>query len=139
MSNKVSVSNSTAMPIYVGSIMIPAGETRVFNEDEVPAHLRPPAEAPVVEPPAADETEGNAGGEGGEGGAGGEGGVGGDDVDVKALAAAKVADILPQLGALSGPHLYALQQIELARGAAARKTVLEAITAESLKRAGAGA
>ena len=73
MSNKVSVPNNTAMPIYVGSIMIPAGETRVFNEDEVPAHLRPPAEAPVIEtPPAAPPSppaaapEGNAGGEGGE-------------------------------------------------------------------------
>jgi hypothetical protein len=43
---KVPVENKTKMPIYVGSAMIPPGETRHFDEHEVPHHLRP---VPVAE------------------------------------------------------------------------------------------
>jgi len=38
---KIPVTNDTAMPIYVGAAMIPPGETRHFEEDDVPHHLRP--------------------------------------------------------------------------------------------------
>ena len=51
---KIPVTNNTAMPIYVGSAMIPAGETRHFEEHEVPHHLRPKAEAVPVEQPVED-------------------------------------------------------------------------------------
>ena len=43
---KIPVSNTSAMPIYVGAAMIPPGETRHFDEQDVPHHLRP---APVAE------------------------------------------------------------------------------------------
>jgi len=51
---KIPVTNNTAMSIYVGSAMIPAGETRHFEEHEVPHHLRPKAEAAAVEQPVED-------------------------------------------------------------------------------------
>jgi len=51
---KIPVTNNTAMSIYVGSAMIPAGETRHFEEHEVPHHLRPKAEAAPVEQPVED-------------------------------------------------------------------------------------
>lgn len=37
---KIPVHNNTAMPIYVGAAMIPPGETRHFDEHDVPHHLR---------------------------------------------------------------------------------------------------
>lgn len=50
---KIPVSNNTAMPIYVGAAMIPPGETRHFDEQDVPHHLRPaPVEAAPVAAPA---------------------------------------------------------------------------------------
>lgn len=51
---KIPVTNNTAMPIYVGSNMIPPGETRHFDEADVPEHLRPAKAAPVVEAVAED-------------------------------------------------------------------------------------
>lgn len=52
---KIPVTNDTAMPIYVGSAMIPPGETRHFDEEQVPHHLRPekPAEAVSAPDPSA--------------------------------------------------------------------------------------
>jgi hypothetical protein len=50
---KVPVTNNTQMPIYVGTTMIPAGETMHFDERDVPAHLLPPKAAePAPEAPA---------------------------------------------------------------------------------------
>ena len=50
---KIPVSNNSAMPIYVGAAMVPPGETRHFDEQDVPHHLRPaPVEAAKVEAPA---------------------------------------------------------------------------------------
>lgn len=43
---KIPVHNKSAMPIYVGAAMVLPGETRHFDEQEVPHHLRP---APVEE------------------------------------------------------------------------------------------
>lgn len=50
MEKRISIANTTAMPIYVGSHMVPPGETRDFPESLVPPHLRPASveEAPVV-------------------------------------------------------------------------------------------
>lgn len=38
---KVPVTNNTKMPMWVGSSMIPPGETRHFEAHHVPQHLRP--------------------------------------------------------------------------------------------------
>lgn len=38
---KIPVHNKSAMPIYVGTAMVLPGETRHFDEQEVPHHLRP--------------------------------------------------------------------------------------------------
>lgn len=50
---KIPVTNNTEMPIYVGAAMIPPGDTRHFDVDQVPHHLRPVAAAPVEIAPAA--------------------------------------------------------------------------------------
>ncbi|MBZ0104652.1 MAG: hypothetical protein K8H84_03385 [Sulfuricella denitrificans] len=41
---KIAIENTTKMPIYVAGQMIPAGEIRHFNEDQVPAEYRPAKE-----------------------------------------------------------------------------------------------
>ena len=52
MNQKIPVTNSGAMPMYVAGLMIPPGETRHFDHDLVPLHLRPA----IVEPEP-DETQ----------------------------------------------------------------------------------
>jgi hypothetical protein len=49
MERRIPVENNTAMPIYVGSNMIPPGEIRDLPISQVPPHLRPPEPAAVVE------------------------------------------------------------------------------------------
>ena len=45
---KIPVTNNTKMPMYVGASMIPPGETRHFDEQDVPHHLRPtPPDLPL--------------------------------------------------------------------------------------------
>lgn len=46
---KIAVHNPTGMPLYVGATMVPAGETRHFDEQDVPLHLRPADEAPSAQ------------------------------------------------------------------------------------------
>lgn len=53
MNEKIPVENKTAMPMYVGGLMIPPGETRHFDAHQVPAHLLPTAPK-VIEEPAPD-------------------------------------------------------------------------------------
>jgi hypothetical protein len=48
MSKMIPIKNNGKMPMYIGSTMIPAGETHIFPEHHVPEHLRPGAEE--VEP-----------------------------------------------------------------------------------------
>lgn len=49
---KIPVHNKGAMPIYVGAAMVLPGETRHFDEQDVPSHLRPkPAEEAKPEEP----------------------------------------------------------------------------------------
>lgn len=50
---RIPVHNPSAMPIYVGAAMILPGETRHFDEQDVPTHLRPAAAA--VESASADD------------------------------------------------------------------------------------
>ena len=49
---QVPIENKGAMPIYVGGMMIPAGETRHFAEDDLPPEFR--SSAPVVNDELAD-------------------------------------------------------------------------------------
>lgn len=107
--DKVAVTNINAMPIYVGGQMIPAGETRHFDEDQVPENLRPPKEE--AEPEAAPMDP------------------------MQALAEGKVSDITAALPALNDADLEHLGEIEQAKGDAARKTLLSAIAEETIKRA----
>lgn len=41
MEKRIPVINNTNMSIYVGSNIVPPGETRDFPESQVPMHLRP--------------------------------------------------------------------------------------------------
>lgn len=111
MEKRITVHNSTAMPIYVGSSMVPAGETRDFPESSVPPHLRPAAdEAPAVEDAVTDPVA---------------------DLQMMGL-----KDILPALADLSDDDLAQLEAIEQAQDAP-RKTLTSAIAEEKLKRASA--
>jgi hypothetical protein len=53
MSKMIPVRNNGKMPMYVNSVMIPAGETHIFPEHQVPEHLRQPekVEQAVIENP----------------------------------------------------------------------------------------
>lgn len=112
---RINVPNNTAMPIYVGSAMIPAGETRDFEENDVPLHLRPaPASVVLVTVPDPAATRQAA---------------------LAALLAQPDAEILIALPRVPDEDLTALEAIERA-AQAPRKGVLEAIAAETLARAG---
>jgi hypothetical protein len=109
------VTNRTAMPIYVGSTMIPAGETRHFPDDQVPEHLRPVAPADAAAPVVTTDAPPT------------------DPMAV--LLEGTVEDVTAQLGTLDPAQLDALDALEAA--GKARKTLLAAIAEERLKRAGA--
>lgn len=103
---KIPVTNTTAMPIYVGAAMIPAGETRHFDEQDVPAHLRPVAE-PVAEAVPADP--------------------------LLEILAGSVASIAAALADLNDTDLARLEQAE--HDGKARKGVLVAMAEARLQRA----
>lgn len=106
---RIPVHNNTAMPMYVGANLVPPGETRDFEEHQVPAHLRPaaaPAE-PEEAPPSTAE----------------------------ALQASSAKDVIAALANLSDEHLTELEALEQA-AEKPRKTVIDAIAAEALNRAG---
>ena len=48
MRKRISVTNNTAMVMFVASQMIQPGDTRDFDEDQVPEHLRPQGGTNVV-------------------------------------------------------------------------------------------
>ena len=108
MEPRITVTNDTAMPLYVGSNMVPPGETRDFPESQVPPHLRPAAE-PVA---AVDEQQT-------------------DSIDD--LAAGTVKAAIEQIPALSLADLERLGELE--QTGQARVTLLSAISDELLKRA----
>lgn len=110
---RITVHNTTGMPIYVGSTMIPAGDSRDFDERDVPAHLRPaPAiaaevEAPAEPPPADPLAE---------------------------LIKKPVREIVEAFGTLTAEQLAELDAREHT-DPTPRKTLLEAIGEERLRRA----
>jgi hypothetical protein len=109
MTPKLPITNNGAMPIYVAGLMIPPGETRHFDADLVPLHLRP---APVE--PEAEEVPGDP---------------------LADLIEGTVKEIAAGLADLSDEDLSRLGEIEQGKGDAARKGVLSAIAEETLKRA----
>lgn len=109
MEKRISVHNPTGMPIYVGSNMVPAGETRDFPESLVPPHLRPQPDSK----PAADEAALDL------------------IADLQKLSVKEVVSALP---GLSADDMARLEELEKADGSP-RKGVMNAITEEKLKRA----
>lgn len=112
MNHKIPVTNTTAMPMYVAGQMIPPGETRHFDADQVPPLLRPAAPEPEAEKPidAMEELIGHS-----------------------------VKDITALLPSLADEQLERLGDIEQAKGDAARKTLLSAIAEQILTNAEAKA
>lgn len=111
MNEKIPIYNNTAMPIYVGGAMIPPGETRHFDIEQVPHHLRPAApavEEEVAPNPLAD------------------------------ILGHSVKDIVAMLPALHDDDLVAIGEAEQ-RAEKPRTTLLGAIAEEQLKRAEAKA
>ena len=103
---KHAITNDTESPRFIGGRMIPPGETVVVDVEELPPEYRPEAVPPEPEP----------------------------EVDrIVEIAAFKASLIVPILPDLSDEDLARLQSIETE--GSARKTVLEAIAGESLKRA----
>jgi len=106
---RVPIENRGKMPIYVGGVMIPAGETRHFEDDLLPPEFR--SSAPVVVEAAGDPL--------------------GELLD------GNVAEVTGGLDMLSDEFLARLEALELA--GKARKGVLAAIAEEGLRRAEARA
>lgn len=104
---KIPVTNNTEMPIYVGSSMVPPGETRHFDEQDVPHHLRPVADAAVTP----DEQQADL---------------------IVDLAAGTVKAAIEQIPALSLADLERLGELE--QTGQARVTLLSALSDELLKR-----
>ena len=102
---QVPIENKGAMPIYVGGMMIPPGETRHFAEEDLPPEYRRSAAPPVA------DVE--------------------DPID--ALLQGKVSEVIDGLSVLSDDFLARLEAREA--DGKARKGVLEAIVAERLVRA----
>lgn len=109
MTPKIPVHNPGAMPMYVAGLMIPPGETRHFDADLVPLHLRPAAPAPVADEPQYDP--------------------------LAELLEGNVKAVVTALPDLDDEDLARLGELEQARGDAARKGVLSAIAEETLTRA----
>jgi hypothetical protein len=104
--SKIAVENNTKMPMYVAGQMIPAGETRHFEAWQLPPEHRPAA---VIDEPAAAPD------------------------GLLAILAGGVKAIELGLAALSLEELVRLTALETE--GKKRKGVLEAIEAESLRRA----
>lgn len=115
----IPVENKTEMPMYVGSTMILPGETRHFEEHQVPAHLRPAATTAAPEVPAEDPA----------------------DVAVRELLEHTVAEVAVLIQERKGDGQPTLSDDDLARLKAAeeagkaRKSLLAAIAEEELRRA----
>lgn len=107
MNQPIPIKNDTASPMFVGSAMIPPGETRVFELAELPPEYRPSAK------PAAE--------------------VATDD-PLLALVALSVAKLALGLPDLSDDELLRLEALEKAKEKP-RAGALAEITAERLRRA----
>lgn len=109
---KIPVHNPSAMPIYVHGAMILPGETRHFDEQDVPTHLRP---KPAESEDAPDESRYDP---------------------LAELLAGSIKDIVAAFPDLADEDLARLEDLENAE-ASPRKGLLAAIGEEKLKRAAA--
>lgn len=106
MKKLIAIENPTDAPMWVAGAMIPPGEVRHFGEDELPVdYLQPPEPAPEMEPDVLAE-----------------------------LMARKVPDVLAALPGLTEADLVRAAAIEVG-AEKPRKTVMEALDAEALRRA----
>lgn len=112
MEKRIPVINDTKMPIYVGSNIVPPGETRDFPESQVPVHLRP---APAEDTPAAAE-------------------AGHEENPLVSLLDQKVDDVKAAIPGLADAEVELLGELEQMSGNP-RKGVLSAVAEEILKRA----
>lgn len=108
MGKQKAITNHGNSPMYVGVAMIPPGETRVFEEDELPPEHR------TVE---SDEIKNVT-----------------ETDPLQAISAMSVGKLESGLPALSDDELVRLEEIEKAK-AKPRQGALAAITAERLRRA----
>lgn len=113
MEKRIPVSNNTQMPIYVGSNMVPPGETRDFPESQVPPHLRPVAQVAETAPAP-----------------------GNDGDPLLELLDKPIKEITPLLAALTDDELTRLEAAENA--GKTRSTLIAAIAEEKLQRAAGG-
>ncbi len=95
---KVPVHNASKSPMYIAGRMVAPGETRHFEENEVPHKYRPQAAAEVVDAPA------------------------GDAIDQ--LLAKPLAEILEAVKTMSKEEVNALGEREHAKGDAADKELI---------------
>lgn len=123
---QIPVHNPGPNMLFVAGKMIHPGETRHFEENDVPPALRPQAE------PAAQAAPANSGEQGDAGAA-----QAAADKALAELAQQNAKDVIAALEALADEDLVKLEALELGRADGGRKTVLEAISAETLRRAGA--
>lgn len=102
---RVPIENTGLMPLYVAGVMIPPGETRHFDDDQLPPEFRQPS-AEAEAPPALDPL-----------------------LDILAM---KVADVEAGLPALSDMELDRLEMLEIESHN--RKGVIAAVAEERLRR-----
>lgn len=134
MEKQIPIHNDSANPIYVGTAMVAPGDTRVFNEADVPPHQRPDAQVDdidVVESPAPVVVAGSDVALAGEG----SGGHADNDAMLHALLEGSVASVNKQLGELSDADLERLGDLE--QLGQRRITLLSAIAEAQLQRANA--
>ena len=104
----ISVENKGASAMYVAGVMIPAGETRHFQDDELPPEYRPAPAGEVVPPAPADP--------------------------LAVILAGSVREIVAGADALSDAEIDALIERE-EQAARPRKTLLTELTEVQLERA----
>lgn len=108
---EIPVQNSGETTIYVGAKAVPAGETRMFHEHEVPQHLRPSAAKVKVK----DKPNPNA--------------------ELLTILDHAIKKIVPQLPSLTDEALDILEAAEQA--GKTRDSLMKAFTEERLRRAAA--
>lgn len=135
MEKQIPIHNDSPNPIYVGTAMVAPGDTRVFNEADVPPHQRPDAaqanDIDVVESPAPVVVAGSDVALAGEG----SGGHADNDAMLHALLEGSVASVNKQLAELSDADLERLGDLE--QLGQRRITLLSAIAEAQLQRANA--
>jgi phage-related minor tail protein len=135
MRDRISISNTTGMPMFIGSDMIAPGDTRDFFADQVPEHYRPaPAQAePTAEERAAAEEQARLEAEERQRA----------EHEARLALSAKINDLLSKtvenikasFPVLTVEELTAVAAAELLKGDAARKTLLESLSSEINSRA----